>query len=348
MTALPRSFLDADRILVQAKLRPVQGERFQPTGFADLGAAAYELPDGTRMLLVESAQSMANRLERVCIADDGVNLVEELAGLPYVRTTLSGDSSAVTSSLSEAHRLNSPFILKAGNGAFEKRFAELTQYAEGQAVDWGKIARGVLALDPCSLIHGLFMSNFADGRVRLPRALTGFIEARNVREVASGGVKNSPIDPAGTLHVEGYDRNVYSNVPYARTEYVAETITAFFNVDVALIRGYRLGAPATTLLVGLALWKVRRFLEGAMRLRTACDFRLDGGDAIEITMPAGTALPPSQDLLAVVQGAIEACRKEKLFAEPPVTELFAKTKRKKRDAKSDNEPQGEDDQSNER
>lgn len=332
MTALPAPFLETERILIQAKLRPVQGERFQPTGFADLGAATYELPDGTQMLLVESAQSMANRLERVCIADDGVTLATELSGLPYVRVTLTGASSTVTSSLAEAHRLNSPFILKAGDGAFEKRFAELTKYQEGQAVDWGDVARGVLALDPCSLVHGLFMSNFADGRVRLPRALTGFIEARDVRVAASGGVKNSPIDPAGTLRVEGYDsKNVYSNVPYARTEYVAKEITAFFSVDVALLRGYRLGAAAHSLLVALALWKARRFLDAPMRLRTACDFRLDGGEeAITVDRPSPVVLPSASDLLMAVQRAIEVCRKEKLFAEPAVTELTAATRRNKK------------------
>lgn len=329
MTVLPAAFLECDRILIQAALWPVQGERFQPTGFADLGAAAYELPDGTSMLLVESAQSMANRLERVCIDDDGVSMTSDLEGLPYVRVTLTGDSTTATSSLAEAHRLNSPFILKAGDGAFEKRFTELTQYQAGQAVDWRNVARGVLALDPCSLVHGLFMSNYFDGRVRLPRALTSFVEARKVREVASGGVKNSPIDPAGTLRVEGFEKNVYSNVPYARTEYVAEDIDAFFSIDVALLRGYRLGAAATNLLVGLSLWKVRRFLEGPMRLRTACDLRLKRADSIAVKAPGIADLPSSAELLSSIHSAMQACRKEKLFAEPAVTELTAATKRKK-------------------
>src|ERR1039457_3074600 len=53
------------RLLLEAKLNPLAGTRFQPTGFPDLGAAQYKLPDGTDMLLVESAQSMANRLEAV-------------------------------------------------------------------------------------------------------------------------------------------------------------------------------------------------------------------------------------------------------------------------------------------
>ena len=56
----------APRLLMEAHLQPLQGTRFQPTGFPNLGAATYDGPSGERMLLVESAQSMANRLETVC------------------------------------------------------------------------------------------------------------------------------------------------------------------------------------------------------------------------------------------------------------------------------------------
>ena len=70
---------DQPRLLLKAKLQPVQGSRFQPTGFPDLGAATFDAPNGDngskKMLLVESAQSMANRLEAVCwdeVADDWV------------------------------------------------------------------------------------------------------------------------------------------------------------------------------------------------------------------------------------------------------------------------------------
>src|SRR2546421_3867302 len=61
----------AERQLFDVPLQPSLGNRFQPTGFPDIGAADFERPvrlaDGAttwlRCLLVESAQSMANRLE---------------------------------------------------------------------------------------------------------------------------------------------------------------------------------------------------------------------------------------------------------------------------------------------
>jgi len=102
----------APRILLEAELRPAQGSRFQPTGFADLGAAQFSRPNGVEMLLVESAQSVANRLEKTCLDGDGPDIAKELAGLPYVAATLSGAENPVrTSSLVEAHRIGSPYFL---------------------------------------------------------------------------------------------------------------------------------------------------------------------------------------------------------------------------------------------
>ncbi|HET8550795.1 MAG TPA: hypothetical protein VFL57_22460, partial [Bryobacteraceae bacterium] len=161
------------------------------------------------------------------------------------------------------------------------------------------------------------------GRVRAPRALTGFIEAEKVRKVLSGGVKNSPIDPTGKTQVADPatgaklgEAGVYSNVPYARVEYTAERITAYFNLDLGLIRGYGLGDDAMNLLVSLALLKVRRFVDGSLRLRTACDLLLTGVRGFE--------LPAESTLLADVQAGIKACAAQ--FAKPPVTLLKTKVK----------------------
>ena len=129
----------APRLLLEVGLRPAQGERFQPTGFADLGAAQYTTPAGKKMLLVESAQSVANRLERAVIDGDSVDLRSELSGLPYVRVELTGQGQGIaTSSLVEAHRLNSPFIVT--HRTFAEAFKERSGYKKGQAISWPRAA----------------------------------------------------------------------------------------------------------------------------------------------------------------------------------------------------------------
>ena len=99
------------RLLMEAKLKPLQGHRFQPTGFADLGPARYTLPDGTEMLLVESPQSVANRMELACWDQANDDLIDELKGLPYIRI-LDSDGNRVSNSVLEAHRINSEYIMK--------------------------------------------------------------------------------------------------------------------------------------------------------------------------------------------------------------------------------------------
>jgi CRISPR-associated protein Csb1 len=98
----------APRLLLEAELKPLQGTRFQPTGFPNLGAARYAGPDGEEMVLVESNQSMANRLEAVCWDEAGDDWVPALHGLPLVKV-LDADKRPLTNSVLEAHRLNSPY-----------------------------------------------------------------------------------------------------------------------------------------------------------------------------------------------------------------------------------------------
>ena len=62
-------------------------------------------------MLVESAQSMANRLEAICWNEGTGSLHEALTGMPYVSVTL-WDSGDRTNSILEAHRLNSPYIMR--------------------------------------------------------------------------------------------------------------------------------------------------------------------------------------------------------------------------------------------
>lgn len=100
-----------NRLLIEARLKPIQGTRFQPTGFPNLGAADYVTSDGTPMLLVESPQSMANRLEKVSWDDVSNDVVPALKGIPYIRVK-DGNGNLLTTSIEEAHRINSPYILE--------------------------------------------------------------------------------------------------------------------------------------------------------------------------------------------------------------------------------------------
>lgn len=313
----------APRLLLEAELSPVAGKRFQPTGFADLGAAEYKLPNGTQMLLVESAQSVANRLEKTCLDGDGPGIDPALDGLPYVVTELEGvEGGITTSSLVEAHRIGSPYFLL--NKDFQSRLVAEMAYNPKLPLDWKKIYATLFKYDANSLVHGVFLSLLDGGRVRTPRAVTGFIEAEKVERVISGGVKNSPVDPTGKTQVadvKASESGVYSNVPYTRVEYVAEKITAYFNLDLSLIRGYRLGEDAVSLMIALSLLKIRRFLDTSLRLRTACDFQVD---AVRATAPADFVLPAEDELLRAVQTGIQACKP--FFATPAVTRLKTKVK----------------------
>lgn len=103
-------------------------------------------------------------------------------------------------------------------------------------------------------------------------------------------------------------------------EFTAKSITAFFSLDLAQLRGYGLGDDAWKLLVALSLWKVRRFLDSNMRLRTACELELlDGDKPIHAKRPDGFTLPSAKDLAEAIGDLIKKCKP--LFAQPAITEL---------------------------
>lgn len=304
---------DQPRLLLKANLKPLQGTRFQPTGFPDLGAATYDGPDGRKMLLVESAQSMANRLEKVCWDEVKDDWVGPLQGLPVVKVK-DKDGNSLTNSVLEAHRLNSPYILEGKDKSFLEQLKKDLAVLESGIVDLRKLSATLLRYDVNSLLHGIFLAKkeIAGGRMRLPRAITAFIEAEDITVAANGGVKNDVVDPSGDT-AKGF-----GNVPFHRDEYTGH-ITAFFNVDLALIRGFGLGEDVEKLLIAVALYKVRRFFKEGLRLRTACDLDLDG-DVI-IQRPEGFKLPALGELEKELPGLIGKC-KDKFASEKECTVTY--------------------------
>ncbi|MBI3463302.1 MAG: type I-U CRISPR-associated protein Cas7, partial [Planctomycetes bacterium] len=167
---------DVSRLLMTIPLRPVQGDRFQPTGVPSLGAATYQTREGPK-LLVESAQSMANRLETTCWDTAKNTPVEALNGISHVTVTRKG--AFLTDSMLESHRINSPYLLEGRDKQFFNRLKEELGGLEEGPIDREKLAEALVKYDVGSLIHGAFLAkkDLAGGRLRVARALSAFVEA---------------------------------------------------------------------------------------------------------------------------------------------------------------------------
>jgi CRISPR-associated protein Csb1 len=262
--------MNAQRTVLEVDLAPIAGRRFQPTGFPDLGAAEFDSADGSKALLVESAQSMANRLEATTwdIARD--DQPEELSALPYVRIVNPG-GDFLSSSRLEAHRLASAYVMTGKADGVEGKtwLPQRLGLVVRRPLDYRAVARACFALDPVSLLHGVFFARKEwPWQPKIARAVTSFVEAYQVIPAVSGGVKrDSVINEAK----QGETTEGYGMVPYHRVEYTAGTITAYFTIDHAQFRSYGLSEPATALLEALADFEIGTLLDGGLRLRTACD-----------------------------------------------------------------------------
>jgi CRISPR-associated protein Csb1 len=264
------------------------GSRFQPTGFPDLGAATFQIPANNgwvEALHVESPQSMANRLELTTWELGAEDQRAELAGLPFVRV-VGSDGSFLTSSRLEAHRLASAYVMDGlidgteGRVALEKRLG----LVKDRAVDHRSLARAVCLLDPLSLVHGVFFAQQKwPWQPKIARAVTCFIDAKDVRPAVSGGVKTDSVNPRTAGETKGTAEG-YGMVPHQRVEFTAREITAYVAVDHGQIRSYGLGPAGEELLEAIIDFELAHlFRAGSLRLRTACELQVaeDAGDALD-------------------------------------------------------------------
>jgi CRISPR-associated protein Csb1 len=314
------------RLLFSIALQPIQGDRFQPTGFPSLGAATYQTKDGQK-LLVESAQSMANRLEATVWDAVKEQPISALEGISHV--TVKKDGKFLTDTMLEAHRLNSPYILEAPKSKFVEVFKKDLGVFESGPINRKLLAQVLLKYDVGSLLHGVFLAkpDLAGGRLRIARALSAFIEASNARVAASGGVKNDHVNPGGDT------KKGFGNVPFARDEFTAEKIVLHVNFDLAQVRGYGLGSAAERMLVLLGLYRLRKLIDGDLRLRTACDLE-PTTRAPKATRPDEFALPTLSDLETELRVSIEKNKSAMVQTE---TSYDAKIESAKKKQEGDNE-----------
>ena len=265
--------MSTSRTLLEVDLAPMAGSRFQPTGFPDLGAAEFDTADGTKALLVESAQSMANRLEATTWDEARKDQAEALSALPYVRIVNAG-GVFLSSSRLEAHRLASAYIMQGtvdGQDG-EKWMLDRLGLVAGRPLDHRAVARACFALDPVSLIHGVFLRPQRMALAAADRPRRHQLH-RGLRCPARRSAAASSATWSTTRARTGDHRGVrHGAVP--RVEYTAGTITAYFTIDHAQFRSYGLSESATALLEALADFEIATLLERDLRLRTACDLRI--------------------------------------------------------------------------
>jgi CRISPR-associated protein Csb1 len=273
-----------NRLVIQATLKPVAGKtRFQPAGFPEIGHVIYDAPqrDGSRkkVCIVDSAASMANHLETVCVNAFDQTLVDELNGLPCVQcVTGENKDKLVVTSFSEGHRLASTYFLAGTIGDPAQKFGDklrgefglqdLGNRTHPLPNDWWNVFKTIFRYDPNSLVHGILFPALG---IKLPRVLTATLDAFDAARVGTAGVK---FDKLGKTN---------SGQPiFAKDEETASEIRATFVIDLSLIRSFGRGEDKglnhaqKQLLFGLALWKIGKLLSSSFRFRSECDLELEG------------------------------------------------------------------------
>ena len=302
----PSALLDCTdlRLTLRASLKPASGlDRFQPAGFPEVGHVIYDAPrpDSSvqKVCIVDSAASMANHLETVCLASQhSLDLTDELQGMPYVecrtddgwpnvRDEEQGPRQLFVTTLSEGHRLASTYFLGEKNANSrtgmlvengqpstrkfgdvlreEFRIIDLKNKSHPLPEQWWTVFETIFRYDPNSLVHGVL---FPAMGIKLPRMLTAHLEALDAARVRSSGVK---FDKLGKTS---------SGQPiFSVDEETASEIVATFVIDLALLRSFGRGdrglnGAQKEFLLALALWKIERLLQGPFRYRSNCDLEL--------------------------------------------------------------------------
>lgn len=313
------------RTTYRIPLRPIAGDRFQPTGFPDLGPAEFsswdpQLKDWVPALHVESPQSMANRLEATTWDEVAQDQPDVLDGLPFVRVVRGADDEFVTSSRREAHRLASAYIMNATTDSGEAGRAWLAAELGAEKGDpanrYDRVYRAICALDPLSLVHGVFFAQKEfSWQPKVARVVTSFIDAVNVRPAHSGGVKTDVVRTTteeGKASAEGYGM-----VPHQRLEFTAAEITGYVTIDHEQVRSFGLGEEGTELVEALAAYEIATLFSGGLRLRTACDFVAER-EGITVTTDAGREmgqLPVAAEAAERLRAAIAGARAVGLLGE---------------------------------
>lgn len=340
-------------LIIRAWLDPLAGmKRFQPAGFPEIGHVIYEAPrlNGSteKVCIVDSAASMANHLETVCM-DGPTDLHPDLAGLPYVKcVTDKGDApvkedfldTVVCTTLSEGHRLASDYFLDACvSPQWKSEEKKKTKSKNGKEKE---------GITPAQWVGKRFREQLREefGIKEVKRDKTYFIWPDTWWNIYCTVFRYDPnslvhgvmfakeqikISRMLTAHMEAlgatrvgrsgvkFDRlgKTISGQPiFAVDEETAREIVATFVVDLALLRSYGRGDKGLNeeqkrLLLDLAVWKIKRLLRSPFRFRTSCQLMCTGiawCDETDKSKIPGESSAKSDDILVNIKSSIGACK----------------------------------------
>jgi len=280
-----------DRIMITASLKLTNGHFLQPTGFPDIDACIYRDKEGRRWCLVESEQSMSNRLEAVSMKSPGV-WVDDLKGLPLIAVK-SKNGDLLATNLTEPHRVASSYVLdgkradKTDMRALFENKVGLRNGGDFWPLDKrADLERLIFALDPAALLHGFQFVQWKFVGLRQTRLIHARLEAElaDDPEVHYGMVKWDAIEPESTRE----ERANKGQSIAAKSRLVPKDIAATFEIDVLALKSLSLGEDRQKFLLGLALWKIGALLANkasfdprsrstgpSLRLRTDCYLTCD-------------------------------------------------------------------------
>lgn len=159
-------------IVTQQKLRPAEGQGmpfFPPTYLGQNDQPTYcisPLPEGGNLCVVDSVQSQANRIEEAFLAPPYRALIRKVE----VTARLANDQTRTLDMLQLGHRLADAAVT----------FSTLAEQARQAMQAFAQTPDEIARLSPMSLLCGMWESRGEGSQLKIPRALSAMISARNV------------------------------------------------------------------------------------------------------------------------------------------------------------------------
>jgi CRISPR-associated protein Csb1 len=308
-------------LVVKQQLRPVDGRGtpfFPPSYLGANDRPTYcisPLANGKNLCVVDSVQSQANRIEEAFMQEPYRSLVRKVD----VTAKLPNEGTRTLDMLQLGHRLADAAVT----------FSTIADQAQAAIRSFANSPDGIARLSPMSLLCGMWESRGEGSQLKIPRAFSATIAARDVSELRrmatfTGSFWSKDLGLEGTRSSEGLD-------PVPAGEALGGVIaqgeilrTATLNL-VALRQNCRVmpgqsASAAARYVYGLGL--VALTMHPETFLRQGCLLVADGESQVHVVMRSGqedTLVLDHEDAIGIARKAAED------FGVPalePVTAVF--------------------------